>query len=66
MAAKLFATMIAIRDGGLTICLVEQDVRATLEVADYGYVLANGKVIDHGPAGDLLEAPSIRTSYLGL
>ena len=49
-----------------TILLVEQNVSAALAVADYGYVLENGRVILSGPSGDLLENPHVKRAYLGV
>jgi branched-chain amino acid transport system ATP-binding protein len=51
---------------GLTILLLEQNVRAALEVSDRGYVLENGRVVLEGPSGDLLEDPNVQASYLGV
>jgi branched-chain amino acid transport system ATP-binding protein len=50
---SIFATIAALRSTGVTILLVEQNARAALEVADYGYVLEMGEVRLQGPAEDL-------------
>ena len=51
---------------GLTVLLVEQNARAALQVADYGYVLETGAVVLEGPAKDLAGNPRVIESYLGL
>jgi branched-chain amino acid transport system ATP-binding protein len=50
----------------MTILLVEQNVMASLEIADYGYVLENGQIVLEGTAQELRENEQIRASYLGL
>ena len=61
----IFATIAALRATGVTILLVEQNARAALEVADYGYVLEMGEVALHGPAVDLARDPRVIETYLG-
>ncbi len=62
---SIFATIAALRSTGVTILLVEQNARAALEVADYGYVLEMGEVALQGPAGDLAKDPRVIETYLG-
>jgi branched-chain amino acid transport system ATP-binding protein len=45
--------------------LVEQFAAAALNVADYGYVLENGKIATHGPADKLMHDPAVKAAYLG-
>jgi branched-chain amino acid transport system ATP-binding protein len=66
MADEVFSQLLTIRDQGVTICIVEQNVQAALGLADYGYVFEDGQVRMEGPAADLLGLGSIRESYLGL
>ncbi len=54
-----------LRDEGLTILLVEQNVSAALSIADRGYVLANGRVVAEGSGRTLLEDRRIAEAYLG-
>jgi branched-chain amino acid transport system ATP-binding protein len=49
----------------VTILLVEQNARAALEVADYGYVLEMGEIALEGPAPDLARDPRVIETYLG-
>lgn len=51
---------------GMTLLIVEQDVRTALGLADRAYVLETGRVAMHGPAADLLADPGIRRAYLGI
>ena len=61
----IFATIAALRATGVTILLVEQNARAALEVADYGYVLEMGEIAREGPAEDLAKDPRVIETYLG-
>ena len=55
----------SLRELGVTILLVEQNARAALEIADYGYVLETGGIVHHGPADALMHDPRVIASYLG-
>ncbi len=61
----IFATIAALRATGVTILLVEQNARAALEVADYGYVLEMGEIALEGPASELARDPRVVETYLG-
>ena len=61
--AKLIRT---IRDDGVSILLVEQNASLALELADYGYVLENGKIVTDGPSGELAADEDIREFYMGI
>lgn len=62
---RIFDLIGNLRDRGLTILLVEQNVVQSLEIADRGYVLANGRVELQGTAADLRASPEIQDAYLG-
>ena len=62
----LFESLKALRELGITILLVEQNVQMALAISDYGYVLAEGKVELEGPARDLIKNKHVREAYLGL
>src|SRR5512136_419879 len=51
---------------GTTIVLVEQNARMALQIAHYGYVMENGKIVMEGKSRDLIENPDIREFYLGM
>ena len=61
----IFRTIAGLRATGVTILLVEQNARAALEVADYGYVLEMGEIALEGPAADLARDPRVIETYLG-
>jgi branched-chain amino acid transport system ATP-binding protein len=61
----IFKTIERLSGTGVTILLVEQNARAALEVADYGYVLEMGELGLHGPAADLARDPRVIDTYLG-
>jgi branched-chain amino acid transport system ATP-binding protein len=66
MVAELFAAVRDIRDAGITVLIVEQNVRATLELADDGFVLETGRITLRGSASALLGNDAVRQAYLGL
>ena len=51
---------------GMSVLIVEQNARAALELADYGYVMENGRIVLDGPAEQLRENEDIKEFYLGL
>jgi branched-chain amino acid transport system ATP-binding protein len=55
-----------LRAAGVSILLVEQNARAALQVADYGYVLETGEIVLEGTAASLLENRRVVETYLGL
>ena len=61
----IFKTISGLRATGVTILLVEQNARAALEVADYGYVLEMGEIALEGPAAELAQDPRVIDTYLG-
>ena len=54
-----------INERGITVFLVEQNVRQTLAIAHFGYVLSKGRVAASGPASELAERPEVREAYFG-
>lgn len=66
LVQQVFENVQRLRDEGLTILLVEQNLKKALEIADRGYVLETGKIAREGPAADLLGDESIRAAYLGI
>ncbi|MEK7204013.1 MAG: ABC transporter ATP-binding protein [candidate division NC10 bacterium] len=63
---ELFATIAAINREGVTILLVEQNVRRSLALAGRAYVLENGRIVLSGPTADLKTNPHVKKAYLGL
>ena len=66
MVKEIFDAIRTLRDQGMTILLVEQDVQQSLEIADRGYVLENGRVALEGSSADLLQNDHVKKAYLGL
>ena len=62
---EIFRIIAGLRDLGVSILLVEQNARAALESADYGYVLETGEIGLHGLAADLLNDARVTATYLG-
>ena len=63
---QLMENLIEIRDQGVTILLVEQDIHLALAAADRAYVLETGRIVREGPARDLIEDPELKRAYLGV
>jgi branched-chain amino acid transport system ATP-binding protein len=62
---EIFRIVMGLRELGVSILLVEQNARAALETADYGYVLETGCIVHCGPAPSLIHDPRVIASYLG-
>jgi len=62
---EIFSIIAGLKMAGVGILLVEQNARAALQVADYGYVLETGEVALEGPASDLATNPRVVDTYLG-
>ena len=65
LVQEIFKTVRALNERGLTILLVEQNVRQALKIADYAYVMENGKIVLSGGSAELLDDPKIIDAYLG-
>jgi branched-chain amino acid transport system ATP-binding protein len=61
----IFRTLREINADGLTIFLVEQNVRQALKIAERAYVLENGRVVLQGGGRELLDEPRVQAAYLG-
>jgi len=66
LVLSIFEIIKKLKEEGITILLVEQNVHLALSIADYGYILENGKIIDEGNAEKLEKDPKILEAYLGL
>ncbi len=62
----IFDTLNLLRSRGLSILLVEQNVRAALKLADRAYVLETGNIVSSGSAEELIKNEDIKKSYLGI
>jgi len=65
LVEEVFATIARLKAARVTMLLVEQFAAAALDVADFGYVLENGRVTASGEAAMLRDDPSVRAAYLG-
>ncbi|OQY34485.1 MAG: branched-chain amino acid ABC transporter ATP-binding protein [Anaerolineaceae bacterium 4572_5.1] len=66
LVLDLFGSLKRLKDEGITLLLVEQNVQMALAVSDYGYVLAEGHNEMQGPARELIKNEEIRSAYLGI
>ena len=62
---QIFALIARIRAEGVSVLLVEQNVRAALQVADHAYVMEGGRSVLEGPAGEVAREPMVMGAYLG-
>jgi branched-chain amino acid transport system ATP-binding protein len=65
LVGEVFATIARLKEARVTMLLVEQFAAAALGVADFGYVLENGRLAASGPALALRNDPAVRAAYLG-
>ena len=65
LVEEVFHIIEHLKTQNVTMLLVEQFAAAALKVADYGYVLENGRISVHGPAAQLKDDPAVKAAYLG-
>lgn len=63
---EVLDTVRQLKEEGITILLVEQNVREALDLADRGYVLQTGKIVAQGSGQELLDSDMFRTAFLGI
>ena len=63
---EVLDTVRRLKETGMTILLVEQNVREALDLADRGYVLQTGRIVGEGTGAELLASDMFRTAFLGL
>ncbi|MBW8461419.1 ABC transporter ATP-binding protein [Acidovorax sp.] len=66
MVDELLAIVQRIAAQGVTVLMVEQNVRKALQIAQRGYVLERGRIVASGAASDLLQSDVVRQAYLGV
>jgi len=66
LVQQIFDTIRHIHEDGVTLLLIEQNVRRALSVADRAYVLENGRIVLNGSGRELLESDHVKRAYLGL
>jgi len=65
IVGQIFDLISRLREQGVTLALVEQNVSMALEIADRGYVLAGGKIVASGQASDLANSDVLQSAYMG-
>lgn len=63
---EVLDTVRRLKEEGMTILLVEQNVREALDLADRGYVIQTGRIVNQGTGEELLESDMFRTAFLGI
>jgi len=66
MVEELFRALTLIRKDDVSILIVEQNARRSLELSDRGYLLEQGVVVGEGAAEELLGSQAVQKAYLGL
>ncbi|WP_457591198.1 ABC transporter ATP-binding protein [Geoglobus sp.] len=66
LVAEVFETISKLKDEGLTILLVEQNVFASLEISDYAYVLGEGMVVAEGTVDEIRDSDVVKRAYVGV
>jgi branched-chain amino acid transport system ATP-binding protein len=66
LVSEIFAAVRALKHAHTTICLVDQNARAALSIADRGYVLETGRIVLEGSGPELLKNEQVKEAYLGL
>jgi len=66
LVLEIFRVIKSLREHGITVLTVEQNVKQSLEMADRAYVLENGRIVLEGESRDLLKNDYVRKAYLGL
>ncbi|NMB25276.1 MAG: ABC transporter ATP-binding protein [Firmicutes bacterium] len=65
LASQVLGLIEEVNAQGVTILLVDQNARKSLQIADYAYVMQQGKIVKEGQASELLNDPAVQIAYLG-
>jgi branched-chain amino acid transport system ATP-binding protein len=65
LVQELFAALANIRETGVSLLIVEQNVHISLAIADRGYLLEAGRVVGEGAASALIDDPAVQHAFLG-
>lgn len=63
---NIFEVIVRLKDAGMTIMLVEQNVRQSLQISDYAYVLETGRIVLKGTGREVMDNDHTRKAYLGI
>ena len=66
LVEKVMEAVVSINRTGVTVLLVEQMVQEALEIANRGYVIQTGKIVQKGTSWELLDSPEVRKAYMGM
>jgi len=66
LVEKVMEAVVSINRTGVTVLLVEQMVQEALEIANRGYVIQTGKIVQKGTSRELLDSPEVRKAYMGM
>ena len=66
LVSEIFVKIRELREAGLTVLMVEQNAYAALRIADFGYVMQNGRVVKSGPPDQLLDLEELRKAYFAI
>jgi branched-chain amino acid transport system ATP-binding protein len=66
LVTMIFNIIPAIRDEGITVLLIEQNARMALKVADFGYIMENGRFVTSGSSAELMDDEDVKEFYLGI
>ncbi len=66
LVVQVFDTISRMKDEGLTILLVEQNVFSSLEISDYAYVLGEGKIVAEGSVDEIKDSEIVKRAYVGV
>lgn len=66
LVISIFQSLLQLKEEGLTMLLVEQNVHMALSVSDYAYVMSEGRVSLSGPASEVAENSEVQKAYLGI
>ncbi len=63
---EVFRIVQKLRENGITVLIIEQNVKRTMEIADRAYVMENGRITLEGPSSQLMQSDHIRQAFLGI
>lgn len=66
LVSNVFNALLRLRDEGVTILLVEQNVNTTLEITDRAYIIEQGRIVMEGPSKEMKQNQHVQNAYLGI
>ena len=65
LVSQVLDLIVQVNQQGVTILLVDQNARKSLQIADYAYVIQQGRIVKEGPGQELLNDEAVQIAYLG-